>query len=280
MRPHGLTSAQRASTSMDRTPSRLQIRGVSRTLLLRLGLGLGLGVLAGFTSARPAGAMDFPRPGVVCDAPRQVCFDSQGPSVALTRQFYGFGASNRLLANLSGRPAEREFLLSGGQLCDVNQRICWEDGWRRRQVNPRLSRQLFGTTPSAGALPAPQPPPAGDRSCQLSQRGMPVVNATCRLYRQNEGYGRYYVVQMGSGQLYRFQRRGNLLVLSDATGSWPVLLNDRSNSVQFRWANLLLEVSRPRQARGEVPAEGPLPHSAAPRSTGETGQDLIESLFP
>jgi hypothetical protein len=109
---------------------------------------------------------------------------------------------------------------------------------------------------------------------------MPVVNATCRLYRQNEGYGRYYVVQMGSGQLYRFQRRGNLLVLSDATGSWPVLLNDRSNSVQFRWANLLLEVSRPRQARGEVPAEGPLPPSAAPRSTGETGQDLIESLFP
>ena len=261
---------------MDRRPIHFQIRELPRTLLL----GLGLGMLTGFTTARPARAVDFPRPGVVCDAPRQVCFDSQGPSVALTRQFYGFGASNRLLANLSGRPAQREFLLSGGQLCDVNQRICWEDGWRRRQVNPRLSRQLFGTTPSAGALPAPQPPPAGDRSCQLSQRGMPVVNATCRLYRQNEGYGRYYVVQMGSGQLYRFQRRGNLLVLSDATGSWPVLLNDRSNSVQFRWANLLLEVSRPRQARGEVPAEGPLPHSAAPRSTGETGQDLIESLFP
>ena len=276
MRPHGLTSAQRTRTTMDRRPIRFQIRGLPRTLLL----GLGLGVLAGFTTAGPARAVDFPRPGVVCDAPRQVCFDSQGPSVALTRQFYGYGASNRLLANLSGRPAEREFLLSGGQLCDVNQRICWEDGWRRRQVNPRLSRQLFGTTPSAGALPAPQPPPAGDRSCQLSQRGMPVVNGTCRLYRQNEGYWRYYVVKMGSGQLYRFQRRGNLLVLSDATGSWPVLLNDRSNSVQFRWANLLLEVSRPRQARGEVPAEGPLPPSAAPLSTGETGQDLIESLFP
>jgi hypothetical protein len=261
---------------MERMPSRLQIRRVSRPLLL----GLGLGVLAGFTTARPARAVDFPRPGVVCDAPRQVCFDSQGPSVALTRQFYGYGASNRLLANLSGRPAEREFLLSGGQLCDVNQRICWDDGWRRRQVNPLLSRQLFGTTPTVGALPTPQAPPAGDRSCQLSQRGMPVANATCRLYRQNEGYWRYYVVQLGSGQLYRFQRRGNLLVLSDATGTWPVLLNDRGNSVQFRWANLLLEVSRPRQARGEAPAEGPLPPSAAPRSTGETGQDLIETLFP
>ena len=260
---------------MDLLPSRLQSWGLSRLLLL----GLGLGVVAGFTTARPARAVDFPRPGVVCDAPRRVCFDSQGPSVALTRQFYGYGASSQLMANLSGRPAEREFLLSGGQLCDVNLRICWDDGWRRRQVNPLLSRHLFGTASAVGALPAPQAPPIGDRSCQLSQRGMPVVNATCRLYRQNEGYWRYYVVQMGSGQLYRFQRRGNLLVLSDATGTWPVLLNDRGNSVQFRWANLLLEVSRPRQARGEVPAEGPLPPSAAPRSTGETGQDLIDTLF-
>jgi len=260
---------------MGRPQTSFRILALARPLLL----GMGLGVLAGFTTAKPARAVDFPRPGVVCDAPRQVCFDSQGPSVALTRQFYGYGASNQLLAHLSGRPAEREFLLSGGQLCDSNQQICWDDGWRRRQVNPLLSRHLFGTAPAVAALPAPQAPPAGDRTCQLSQRGMTVANGGCLLYRQNEGYWRYYVVQMGSGQLYRFQRRANLLVLSDATGTWPVLLTDRGNSVQFRWANLLLEVSRPRQARGEMPADGPLPPNAAPRSTGETGQDLIDTLF-
>jgi len=275
MRPHGLTSAQNIHAGMDSTPTRLKIQGLARPLLL----GVGLGVLAGFTSARPARAVDFPRPGVVCDAPRQVCFDSQGPSVALTRQFYGYGASNRLLAQLSGRPPERQFLLSGGQLCDTNQQICWDDGWRRRQVNSLLGRHLFSTTPAMATLPAPQSPPVGDRSCQLSQRGQLVVNGACRLYRQNEGSWRSYVVQMGRGQLYRFQRRANLLVLSDATGTWPVFLNDRGNSVQFRWANLLLEVSRPRQARGEIPAEGPLPPSAAPRSTGETGQDLLDTLF-
>jgi hypothetical protein len=139
---------------MDRPPTRLKIRGLAKPLLL----GVGLGVLAGFTAAKPARAVDFPRPGVVCDAPRQVCFDSQGPSVALTRQFYGTSASNQLLANLSGRPAERAFLLSGGQLCDLNQRICWDDGWRRRQVNPLLSRHLFGTNPTVGTVPAPQAP--------------------------------------------------------------------------------------------------------------------------
>ena len=259
---------------MDLPPNPFRIPGLPRTLL-----GLGIGVMAGFTTARPAQAVDFPRPGVVCDAPRQVCFDSQGPSVSLTRQFYGYGASNQLLAHLSGRPAEREFLLSGGQLCDLKVRLCWDDGWRRRQVNPLLGRHLFGTAP-AMALPGPQAPPAGDRTCQLSQRGLTVVTGGCRLYRQNEGYWRYYVVQLGSGQLFRFQRRGNLLVLSDATGTWPVLLNDRGNSLQFRWANLLLEVSRSRQARGGIPAEGPLPPNAAPRSTGETSQDLLETLFP
>jgi hypothetical protein len=226
-----------------------------------------------------ARAVNFPQPGVICDSPTQICFDQQGPSLPLTRQFFGQVAANRLLAQLTGRPPQREFMLSGGQLCDLNQRTCWDDGWRRRAVSVPLSRQLFGAGPMPGPMPVPGPQVSqGNRSCQLNQRGMPMFNGACRLYRQNDGYSQSYVVEMGSGQVFRYQRRGNLLVLNDATGTWPVFLFDRGNSVQFRWANLLLDVTRPMQARGG-PAGGTAVPSAAPRSTGEASPDLIDGLF-
>lgn len=248
-------------------------------------LAFAMGLLNGTAMVQPARAVDFPRPGVVCDAPRQVCFDNQGASIALTRLYYGPWAGNQLLAQLSGRPPQLDFMLSGGQLCDINQRTCWDDGWRRRIVNPTLSRQLFatgangsyGATSSTGQVPSPQPP-AGERMCQLLQRGLPVFSGSCRLYRQNENVWQYYVVQMENGKLYRFQRRANSLVLRDATGMWPVMVADRGNTVQFRWANLLLDVSRPMQARGGGPG-AVIPPSPTPRSTGETGDDLLDSIF-
>jgi hypothetical protein len=212
-----------------------------------------------------------------------VCFDRQGPSIGLTRIYYGPGASNRLLAQLSGSPPQREFQLSSGQLCDLKQQLCWDGGWRRRNVNPLLSRQLFGlsptTGPAMGTAPAPQPPPAGERQCQLMQRGLTVFSGPCRLYRQNETVWKYYVVQMDNGKLYRFQRRASQLVLSDATGTWPVFIADRGSVVQFRWSNLLLDVSRSQQARGGGP-DGVVPPTPTPRSTGETGQDLLDDIFP
>ena len=244
---------------------------------------LALGFFGASAIPMAARAADFPRAGVICDAPRQVCFDRQGPSIGLTRIYYGPGASNRLLAQLSGSPPQREFQLSSGQLCDLTQQLCWDRGWRRRNVNPLLSRQLFGlsptTGPAMGTAPAPQPPPAGERQCQLMQRGLTVFSGPCRLYRQNETVWKYYVVQMDNGKLYRFQRRASQLVLSDATGTWPVFIVDRGSAVQFRWSNLLLDVSRSQQARGGGP-DGVVPPTPTPRSTGETGQDLLDDIFP
>ena len=244
---------------------------------------LALGFFGASAIPMAARAADFPRAGVICDAPRQVCFDRQGPSIGLTRIYYGPGASNRLLGQLSRSPPQRKFQLSSGQLCDLNQQLCWDGGWRRRNVNPLLSRQLFGlsrtTGPAMGTAPAPQPPPAGERLCQLMQRGLTVFSGPCRLYRQNETVWKYYVVQMDNGKLYRFQRRASQLVLSDATGTWPVFIADRGSAVQFRWSNLLLDVSRSQQARGGGP-DGVVPPTPTPRSTGETGQDLLDDIFP
>ena len=243
---------------------------------------LALGFFGASAIPMAARAAD-PRARVICDAPRPVCFDRQGPFIDLTRTYYGPGASNRLLGQLSRSPPQRKFQLSSGQLCDLNQQLCWDGGWRRRNVNPLLSRQLFGlsptTGPAMGTAPAPQPPPAGERQCQLMQRGLTVFSGPCRLYRQNETVWKYYVVQMDNGKLYRFQRRASQLVLSDATGTWPVFIADRGSAVQFRWSNLLLDVSRSQQARGGGP-DGVVPPTPTPRSTGETGQDLLDDIFP
>jgi hypothetical protein len=227
-----------------------------------------------------AGAADLPRAGVVCDPPQQVCYDSQGPSLELTRQYLGPRASNRLLTQLSGRPPLAEFVLSDGQLCDLRQRSCWDDGQRRRRFNPLLSRHLFGTALPSGTRPAATASdPFLERSCHLNQRGLVVFSGACQLSRQNDGSGSVYGVRLGSGQRYRFQRRGQLLVLNDASGTWPVALVDRGASVQFRWANLVLDVVRPPQAYGGR-SSSTFPSSPRPRSTGEAGTDLMETLFP
>jgi hypothetical protein len=244
---------------------------------------LALGLFGATAIPMAAHALEFQRAGVICDVPRQVCFDRQGPSIGLTRQTDGAGASNQLLAQPPGSPPQREFQLISGQLCDGDQQLCWDGGWRQRNVYPLLSRQLFGpsptTGPAMGTAQEPQLPPAGEWMCQLMQRGLTAFNGPCRLYRQNETVWQYYVVQMDNGRLYRFQRRASQLVLSDATGTWPVSISDRGNGVQFRWANLQLDVSRLRQARGGAP-DGVVPPTPTPRSTGETGQDLLDNIFP
>ncbi len=259
------------------TASRSPAAGSSSQGLQVLSSGL---LASALVLAPPARAVDLPRPGVVCDPPQQICFDSQGPSLELTRLYLGPRASNRLLTQLSGRPAMAEFVLSEGQLCDLRLRSCWDDGQRRRQFNPLLSRHLFGAASPSGARPsAAAPDPSMERSCQLSQRAMVVFSGACRLSRQNDGSGPVYGVKVGSGQRYRFQRRGPLLVLNDASGTWPVALVDRGSSVQFRWANLVLDVVRPPLPYGGR-SSTPMSPSPRPQSTGEGSTDLIDSLFP
>jgi len=77
-----------------------------------------------------------------------------------------------------------------------------------------------------GKASAPQMPPAGERQCQLMQRGLNVFNGPCRRYRQNETTWQYSMVQMDNGKIYRFQHRASQLMLSDATGTWPVFISD------------------------------------------------------
>jgi len=191
-------------------------------------------VLAGAT------AVSLPRAGVVCDAATRTCYSAEGASLRETRYEYGYRAEQELVRRLSGRPPAREFTLSGGELCDLRQRTCWDDGSKRRNVSNRLTRQLWGGADGR------------ERTCRLSQRGRSLFDGRCRLTRRADFNGTAYQVETSDGRRYNFfVNREGRLVLRDATGLWPVTTSTWGNRVEFRWADLQLETfSRQGDAAG------------------------------
>lgn len=192
----------------------------------------GLGVMA---TAMPVGAaaVKLPRAGVICDTRTFTCYTGDGASLSQTRREFGSRAEQDLLRRLSGRPPAQTFTLSSGELCDLAQRTCWDDGDRRRNVSNRLTQQLWAGTAT------------GDRTCQLRQRGRRLFDGNCRLTRRNDFSGSAYQIETSDGRRYDFTyARDGRLVLRDATGTWPVTTSNWGNRVQFRWADLQLETFR------------------------------------
>lgn len=213
--------------------------------LLPFIVAAGVGIL---TTGFPAGAstLKLPRAGVICDTRTRTCYTSQGPSLSETRNEFGNRAEQDLLRLLSGRPPEREFTLSGGELCDLRERTCWDDGSRRRNVSNRLTQQLWGGTGS------------GERTCQLTQRGRRLFNGSCRLTRRDLANGTGYQIETSDGRRYNFfVNRDGRLVLRDATGLWPVTTSNWGNRVEFRWSDLRMEAFRRRGERVYGEAMGP-----------------------
>ena len=101
----------------------------------------------GVTSQANSDAIIFPRAGEVCDQVGQVCYDSFGPSIGITKIYFGQFAADRLSQNLS-RSSSRDFRLSSGQACSISMRTCWNDGWNAQNKDKRLTRQLFDSTPA------------------------------------------------------------------------------------------------------------------------------------
>ena len=197
-----------------------------------------LGVAGAVSLQSAALALDLSRPGLVCDNSQRICYDSQGPSVAQTRRAYGEKAERDLLRQISGRPPGQDFILSGGELCSINRRTCWDDGAQKSNVSNRLTKQLFGNSGGGGSLP-------GETSCQLLQRGRNIFTGGCRLSRRQDYLGNAYVVETRDGRRYSFYNQGNgRLVLRDATGTWAVAYANRGNGLSFRWSDLQLNTSR------------------------------------
>ncbi|ELM3722606.1 hypothetical protein RYR28_001345 [Edwardsiella piscicida] len=94
---------------------RLVCRWFSRALLLVLP------AMAAY--AAPPEALRSPRPGVLCD--RYLCADSQGISRALTTQYLGRAATQRLFAQ--GDFDLTQFTFANGIFCDTHERLCRAD---------------------------------------------------------------------------------------------------------------------------------------------------------
>ncbi|MFM7549746.1 MAG: YcgJ family protein [Cyanobacteriota bacterium] len=252
-----------------RTHHRLDLRSHrvtphrSTLLKLTIGVALGVGLLGSGLAAVAQGAgISSPQQGVICDGSGQVCYDAQGLSLGLTRTYFGAFAEQNALRNLSGQPAPRQFRLSSGAACDVNQRLCWSDGWSQRVVDRTLSGQLFG---NGGGGPN-KPSGTATGLCRLTQGFRTIFNGQCELKEVSNDRRRRFVVNLGNGVRYSFEDRGSGYRISDGMGgSWPVTFNDQGRSAVFRWADRSLSVTQNAYQGG----------SAVGRALGS----LLEALF-
>ncbi|MEB3320807.1 MAG: YcgJ family protein [Cyanobium sp.] len=195
-------------------------------------------------SRSQAGSVGSPTKGVLCDRTGQICYDRQGVSLGLTRQYFGPDAERRLMAGLAGRPMPNEFRLSNGAVCSLPMQLCWSDGLSKRQISRDLTVALFG------ALPASM---GGDKEvsrysgfCTLAQGGRQLYDGPCALRRVNRdssGTTRY-VVEQKDGRRFNFSNRSGRLEVSDGTGEWPVAFFDHGYTGVFRWRDMTLVATR------------------------------------
>ncbi|MBM5828255.1 MAG: hypothetical protein FJ050_09455 [Cyanobacteria bacterium M_surface_7_m2_040] len=201
----------------------------------------------------PGQTLLFPSAGVVCDQPAQRCFDSMGLSLGLTRQYFGAFAEQNALNSLGGRRPGPVFQLSDGSRCNVRQSSCWSGaGYGQPIINQQLTSQLFGGMPRPNPYPAPSPGPAPQPApggytglCRLMRGNSNVFNGACALNEVRQGYQPRFEVQFQNGPRYVFEQSGGGYQIADGTGGgWPVQFSDNGRNGQFRWADMVLNVTQ------------------------------------
>ena len=183
----------------------------------------------------------FPREGEVCDQVGQVCYDSYGPSIGITKIYFGQFAADRLSQNLSNSTS-RDFRLSSGQACSVEKRTCWNDGWSAQKKAKRLTKQLFGES-AVQPAPVPQKQVAQQSGfCSLSEAGRPLFDGPCDLKQVVKGNNSRYRIHLGNGNTYVFTNKGghSYTITDSFGGKWPVTFVDHGNTGVFRFANYKL----------------------------------------
>lgn len=197
------------------------------------------------------GDLQLPQAGVVCDRREQRCYDRQGLSLGLTREYYGAYAEQQVRRQLAGQTPPQVFRLSNGSVCDLAAQRCWSDGWERRTPDPTLSRQLFGN--DGGGL-------ARQAQCRLTRWFKTLASGSCELSERSGQRGRTLDVTLNDGTVYTFSKlRGQGYQLTDSKGStWPVRVNDQGSSLSFSWSDRVLQVTPQRSSRPGGPSLGQL----------------------
>jgi hypothetical protein len=221
---------------------------------------------------------------VLCDAlglrGSGVCYDSAGASIPLTGRHLGSRAEAQLRAYLADNPAPREFRLSNGTVCSVPERTCWEDGWTRKNVAQKLSRQLFSASGSGSdsTVSTPAEPSRMTGLCSLSRAGRGVFDGPCDLRQMNRGDGvSRYRVRLNNGTTYVFTNRAGSFSIADDFGStWPVSHVNHGVTGIFRWGDMSL-VATQTVARGAMSESSEAP--AGQEDLGRALGSLLNTLF-
>ena len=202
-------------------------------------------------------AITFPRAGEVCDQVGQVCYDSFGPSIGITKIYFGQFAADRLSQNLS-RSSRRDFRLSSGQACSISMRTCWNDGWNAQNKDKRLTRQLFDSAPAQPQPHAHKQVAKQNGFCSLSEAGRPIFDGPCDLKQVVKGNTSRFRIHLSNGNTYVFSNKGGhgYTINDSFGGSWPVTFVDHGNTGVFRFANYKLVATQsngnPQPTTGEV----------------------------
>ncbi len=91
-----------------------------------------------------------PAKGVLCDRKSSFCADSQGISMALTKEYLGAAAQHKL-EKMIGEPSTFDgshYVMTNGVACDSKARICTKSKYDD-SVEPMATRALFGVVPPA-----------------------------------------------------------------------------------------------------------------------------------
>ena len=205
------------------------------------------GAACAFLAVAPAYAqskgLSYPKAGIVCDQVGQVCYDSYGPSIGITKIYFGEFAADRLSQNRRGSTSN-DFRLSSGQACSIQKRTCWDDGWSQSNVAKGLTKQLFGSSGSnnASASNSNRQVATDAGYCSLSQRGQRVFDGPCQLKQVSKGDRNRYKIQLENGSKYVFKDNGSgtYTITDSFGGSWPVTFVDHGNTGVFRFADYKL----------------------------------------
>ena len=232
------------------------------------------GLACSWLTAVPAFAQNkgisYPKAGIVCDQVGQVCYDSYGPSIGITKIYFGEFAADRLSQNRRGSTSN-DFRLSSGQACSIQKRKCWDDGWSQSNVAKGLTKQLFGNSNTSASGGTRQV--ATDTGyCSLSQRGQRVFDGPCQLKQVSKGDRNRYKIKLENGSKYVFKNNGSgtYTITDSFGGSWPVTFVDHGNTGVFRFADYKLVAT---QNRGSTNQD------AAGAALGAAVGTMLNNLF-
>jgi len=140
-----------------------------------------------------------PSRGVVCDQRGQVCYDSQGLSMALTQEYFGNLAVQNAMTQIGSGPAPQDFRLSTGVACSSQARTCWSDGWSRNVIDWQLTSQLYNRNVNEGTGGGAASPERAGGVCNLNRSGQQLFSGSCQLKKISKANKTRFEAVLGNG---------------------------------------------------------------------------------